>query len=316
MSKGTTSVFWQHLFQQLAQSVLDGRAFSLTMGQWPMLFSPQSQAIIQAGEANGQLAASCQWITDLENQKRNSRNKLSQALRYPLITLAMTSIISSLLVILVLPEFDDVYRSLNTPLPQITAILLHVGKVIRQHLLSFLLMLTLIPMLFLFIIYQFPIIRLNLQQLMLKTPGLGRLLEAHALSTLFRILHITHEAGITLSRSLEIALLAFTSGLWHQAIQTLAQNVIDGKKMSNTIAEQAIWPALCYQFIAQAEEIGDLACSFSQLANWYQQASIQLSERLVSILEPLLLLINSVMIGGLLVAIYLPMLRLGEVITP
>jgi protein transport protein HofC len=316
MSTGTTTVFWQHFYQQLAQSVLDGQTFSYTMAQWPMLFSPQAQAIIQAGEAIGQLSTSCHWITVLENQQRMMRNKLSQTLRYPLVTLCITNIISSLLIVLVLPAFNDVYHSLNAPLPKITALLLQGGQMIRQHPILMLLILLVLPVLFFYLTYQFPNSRISLQRLALKTPYLGRLLQAHALAKLFRILHIAHQAGITLNRAIDITLMAFTSGLWHQALQALNQAVQEGKKMSSTIAEQTIWPPLCLQFIAQAEEIGELAGSFSQLADWYQQANSQLSERLITVLEPLLLLMNSVMIGGLLLAIYLPMLRLGEVMTP
>lgn len=316
MSTGTTSIFWQNLYQQLAQSVLDGQSFSYIMGQWPMLFSPQSQAMIQAGEAIGQLASSCLRITELEGQQRNLRNKLAQTLRYPLITLGMTSIISSLLIIFVLPAFNDIYRSLNAPLPELTALLLQVGQMIRHHLIFTLLMMAFLPISFIYITHQFPNIRLLLQRFVLKIPYLGRLLETHALGTLFRILHITHQNGITLNRAIDIALLAFTSGLWHQSLQDMNHAVQEGKKLSSIIAAQSTWPPLCFQFITQAEEIGNLAGSFSQLADWYQQANTQDSERLIAILEPLLLLLNSVMIGGLLLAIYLPMLRLGEVMTP
>lgn len=186
---------------------------------------------------------------------------------------------------------------------------------IREHPILTLLILLFLPVLFFYLTYQFPNFRIYLQRRLLKIPYLGRLLQAHALAKLFRILQITHQAGVTLNRAIDITLLAFNSGLWHQALQALNQAVQEGRKMSSTLAEQTIWPPLCCQFIAQAEEIGELAGSFSQLADWYQQLNNQLSEQLIRLLEPLLLLMNSVMIGGLLLAIYLPMLRLGEVMT-
>ncbi|MCL9668338.1 type II secretion system F family protein [Rosenbergiella epipactidis] len=306
------SLPWRIVIELLLKKISAGEKLSAALSQWPQIFPPTLSALISAGELTGHLPNSCLQVVKLLEQRKAMREELVAALRYPCITLFFLVFTTAGLLAFVLPEFAVMYQSLNAPLPYLTQLLISASQSIN----AILPLLCLLSALVLPILHygdrRYPSWKLMRHRLLLTTPLVGEVWRSRQLSLLFSTLASTQQSGLTLLNGLQLVASIFTSPLWKQSIETVYQRLHTGEKLSQALAYDDHYPSLPLLLIRSAEETGQLDNAFSQLATWYSDQASTLSRRLTQRIEPLMLTVSGGLVGGVVIALYLPIFYLGE----
>ncbi|WP_241640136.1 type II secretion system F family protein [Rosenbergiella epipactidis] len=306
------SLPWRIVIELLLKKISAGEKLSVALSQWPQIFPPTLSALISAGELTGHLPNSCLQVIKLLEQRKAMREELVAALRYPCITLFFLVFTTAGLLAFVLPEFALMYQSLNAPLPYLTQLLISASQSIN----AILPLLCVLTALILPILHygdrRYPRWKLIRHRLLLTTPLVGEVWRSRQLSLLFSTLASTQQSGLTLLSGLQLVASIFTSPLWKQSIETVYQRLHTGEKLSQALAYEDHYPSLSLLLIRSAEETGQLDNAFSQLATWYSDQASTLSRRLTQRIEPLMLAVSGGLVGGVVIALYLPIFYLGE----
>ncbi|WP_241606241.1 type II secretion system F family protein [Rosenbergiella epipactidis] len=306
------SLPWRIVIELLLKKISAGEKLSVALSQWPQIFPPTLSALISAGELTGHLPNSCLQVVKLLEQRKVMREELVAALRYPCITLFFLVFTTAGLLAFVLPEFALMYQSLNAPLPYLTQLLISASQSIN----AILPLLCVLTALILPILHygdrRYPRWKLIRHRLLLTTPLVGEVWRSRQLSLLFSTLASTQQSGLTLLSGLQLVASIFTSPLWKQSIETVYQRLHTGEKLSQALAYEDHYPSLSLLLIRSAEETGQLDNAFSQLATWYCDQASTLSRRLTQRIEPLMLAVSGGLVGGVVIALYLPIFYLGE----
>lgn len=306
------SLPWRIVIELLLKKISAGEKLSAALSQWPQIFPPTLSALISAGELTGHLPNSCLQVVKLLEQRKAMREELVAALRYPCITLFFLVFTTAGLLAFVLPEFALMYQSLNAPLPYLTQLLISASQSINAILPLLCVLTALILPILHYSDRRYPKWKLMRHRLLLTTPLVGEVWRSRQLSLLFSTLASTQQSGLTLLNGLRLVASIFTSPLWKQSIETVYQRLHTGEKLSQALAYEDHYPSLPLLLIRSAEETGQLDNAFSQLATWYSDQASTLSRRLTQRIEPLMLTVSGGLVGGVVIALYLPIFYLGE----
>jgi len=305
---------WRCLLQRLAQQVSMGTPLSEAMVTFSDIFPPVYSKTIATAELTGRLDQSCFALAEQQKRQAELKTKIGKALRYPALLLSVTLIVIVIMLVWVLPQFSDLYRSFNAPLPTFTRALMACSQILIQHALSIVGIITSGVVVILWRYQRYPTFRTQIQQMLLRLPIIGRLISAASLSQLFFSLAMTQQAGLPLLKGLENAALAQQNPIFRQAVENVSHDLRQGDALSLAIKQQPAFPTLCFQLLRVGEESGALDHMMSRLAQHYQQQATGLSDALAQMVEPIMMVIMGIVVGGLVLAMYLPIFQLGNVL--
>lgn len=305
---------WRCLLQRLAQQVSMGVPLSEAMVAFPDIFPPVYSKTIATAELTGRLDQSCFALAEQQKRQAELRTKIGKALRYPALLLSVTLIVIVIMLVWVLPQFSDLYRSFNAPLPAFTRALMACSQVLIQHApLIIGINISAVPLM-LWRYQRSPSFRKQTQRMLLRLPIIGRLISTANLSQLFFSLAMTQQAGLPLLKGLDNAAQAQQNPIFRQAVENVSHNLRQGDTLSFAIKQQLVFPTLCFQLIRVGEESGGLDHMMSRLAQHYQHQANSLSDALAQMVEPIMMVIMGIVVGGLVLAMYLPIFQLGSVL--
>ncbi len=306
---------WQALLNSLQQHIASGFPFSQALGMWPDIFPPLYAALIHTGELTGTLDECCLRLARQQEQQRQLRLKVKKALRYPLLVLAVALVVSIGLMLVVLPEFVAIYQTFDAPLPLFTRAIIALSQQL-QHLAPVLLLLLFFAALFRRRQSQkSQNWQRREQQLLLALPALAALYRGSQLSQIYTTLSLTQHSGLTLLQSLQAAENTLDHLLWREALCELQRHIAAGNPLCQIIRSHPLFTPLCYQLIKVGEESGSLDLMLARLADWHQTQTHQRADNLAATLEPLMMVITGLIVGTLVIAMYLPVFRLGDTLS-
>ena len=294
----------------IQQSLLRGASFADAIAL-SGLFSSALEHLIAAGEASGELPqllaqTHCQLMANNDLKRRFLRTMIM-----PGITLFSGVLVSLLIVYWVVPQVANLYASANYGLPRMTQWLLLVVEFLR-HKGWVLLVLTTLFSVVVMALWSLPRARLCMEMGLWRLPGVGPLMHLHGQAELYLLLNLTFNAGVSL---LEAIALAGNASSWRcisRDLDVATVKLKQGQRLSQVFASVGV-PQHAVQMIRMGEASGHLGTSFNQLQGYYLQQAQSHSLWLEQLIEPVLLLLVSVFVGGILVALYLPLLQMGQV---
>ncbi|WP_261112708.1 protein transport protein HofC [Serratia entomophila] len=305
---------WRCLLRQLGERVRQGQPFSEAVAEQRAVFPQIYRPLIAIGELTGNLERCCLLLAQQQESRQKLHSKVVKALRYPLFICAVALLVSVLMLVMVLPEFAGVYQSFDAPLPWFTQGLLHLSALLIGT--GPYLALLLGGLIFGYCRWLHPQTqwRRREQAAQLRLPLIARLIEGSALSQIFRILAMTQQAGLTLVDGLSAAAMAVDNLFYRQALEQVQRQISQGETFHHALSQQPLFPALCRQLVRVGEESGSLDSLLDKLAQWHEQQTLELADTLAQTLEPLLMLVVGGIVGALVIAMYLPIFQLGNVL--
>ncbi len=295
---------------KIQQSLLSGASFAGAIAR-SGLFTSALVHLIAAGEASGELP---QLLAQTHTQlmaNNDLKRRFLRTMIMPGITLFSGVLVSLLIVYWVVPQVANLYASANYGLPVMTQWLLLAAEFLRHKgwgLLGLLVVFSALVM----GLWSLPRVRLTMEVGLWRVPGIGRLMHLHGQAELYLLLNLTFNAGVPLLEAIELAGNASSWRCISRDLTVATVKLKQGQRLSQVFASVGV-PQHAVQMIRMGEASGHLGTSFNQLQNYYQQQAQSHSLWLEQLIEPMLLLLVSVFVGGILVALYLPLFQMGQV---
>ncbi|CNE36178.1 protein transport protein HofC [Yersinia kristensenii] len=314
LAKEMDSLPWQCLLQEISQQVSQGQSLSEAIAHYPHIFPQLYPPVIAMGELTGNLEQCCTQLVQHQEQQQKLHKKVLKALKYPAFVCVIALVVSIIMLVFVLPEFAQIYQSFDTPLPVLTATLLLISAFLTAYGPYLAIFLTLLFISYLYVRKHRTYCQLWEQKLLLRLPLISALIRGSCLSQVFQTLAMTQHAGLPLTAGLDAALHAINNDTYKQALRGIQKQINQGVPLYLTLYQHSLFPPLCQQMVRVGEESGTLDVLLEKLASWHQQQTQDLADNLTQMLEPLLMLIIGSMVGVLVIAMYLPIFQLGDVI--
>ena len=303
-----------HLLLQIRADLQTGCALAAALARHPDSFDELTCTLIDAGEQSGQLDAMLTRIADYQEKMLAIRGKLRSALTYPAAILSMAVIVTVLMLVYVVPAFENSFSSFGAALPLPTRLIIEGSAAIRDYGLVAAALLAAGGGTFAHYWRRNPRWQENADRWQLRLPILGTLLRRAALARWSRTLAGLYAAGIPLLDTLVPAGNATGNYVFKQASQTLHQQIRQGDSLSRALTGETAFPPLLVQMVAIGEESGALDDMLNKVADIYEREVDESVTQLGTLMEPLLMLILGGLIGGLVIAMYLPIFQLGTVL--
>lgn len=303
---------WQYLITEIEAQIVKGESLSSALSIHNYVFSPLYCEIIATGEMTGKLDESFEQLASLLEKSIKLQKNLKKAMRYPLFLLSVAIIVSLVMLLFVLPKFADIYRDFDAELPFFTQCIIDIADSLQRswHIVCMIL----VGSFFVFQRYISKRYRNKIEIALMKLPFVNKIIQTSCLTQIFQTIAITQKAGIPLLAGLTAAANASYHCVYRNSVLQIISGIEQGHSFSHVLHLQPCFPNLCRQLIHVGEQSGTLDLMLSRLALYYEVQNQTLIENLSQAFEPLLMLVLSVIIGGLIIAIYLPIFQLGEVI--
>lgn len=296
----------------LIDALEQGQALSLATHQ--LRFPNTYSQLLAVGESTGQLTAVLQQLHTLMLQQAYLKRMWMKALLYPLIVLCVALGITAVLLIWVIPKIEGMFTSFGQELPMMTQIVLNASAWVRANSAVMVLTTVVTYALLWAAIKKNPTIRYQWHRLSLKLPIVGSFLQLKLEAQTFQILFTCLSAGLTLDKALELSANASANLCYQQAFRHAHANILIGKSLSQSLHHHRLLSEDTLQLIAVAEDSAQLTDMFHFLSERSQNQLDHQLQQLSQLLEPLLMLFMGVIVGGLVIAMYLPVFTMGGVV--
>ena len=270
-------------------------------------------ASLMAGEKSGSLETVIRRYVTHARIISSVRRKTISALIYPAILLTLSFIVVGIIVLRVVPEFANFYESLGADLPLATQIIMSVSNVLRSYLWVILLVLVAGSLVLRAWLKQ-PGRGALLDRLLLRVPGVGLIAGKFATSQLARTLATLLGGGIPLVNALDVSAGSIGNRFVSRQLVTISRQVREGQALSTSMAGREIFPPVAIKMVEVGESTGALQDMLNNVADFFDEEIETALGRFMTLIEPILLVIMGVVIAGMLLALYMPLLQLGAIV--
>jgi len=313
LSQQTKHPAFVTLLTTIKEQIMAGNGLADSLRKFSIYFDDMTCSLILAGEKSGTLDRMLERIAYHKENVFSLQNKIKQALFYPCLILLVAALVTIIMLLFVVPRFTALFETTHAKLPAFTHFVIQLAHCLQQSWLFVLLIFVLLGI-GLYSAKHYPRLKFYSDYLLLKLPLLGASLQkfiltgwAHSLSTLFT-------AGIPITEALKILTPSTGNSLYQHAIHHLYLDISAGKQLHTAMQNNPLFPTLLTQMVQIGEESGTLDKMLSKTADFYEADLDHLISQLNRLLEPLIMIILGVVIGGLVIAMYLPIFKLGAVI--
>ena len=293
--------------------VRNGEALSDAFAAHGNLFPGMYTASLLAGEKSGNLTEVLHRYIAYSRVIGTVRRKTVSALIYPAILLALSTVVVGIIVLRVVPEFGGFYNGLGAELPLSTRAIVAISEALLQNLVAIVFTVVAGAALGWMWLRRSGSLAI-LDHLLLDTPGIGGIARKFATSQLARTLSTLLRGGIPLVTALDISARSIGNRYFSQQLDTVSRKVREGQSLSATLSEHDIFPSVAVKMVEVGESTGALDRMLTSVADFFDEEIETVLSRFMTLIEPLLLIIMGIIIASLLVALYMPLIRLGSIV--
>jgi len=314
VANGSEKVKLKKLVYEIRGDVNGGLEFAVALSRHPDYFDDLVCSLVHAGEQSGALETMLDRIATYKEKTESLKKKIKKAMTYPLAVIAVGVIVSAILLVKVVPQFEQVFSSFGADLPAFTRMIINLSEWMQKWWFVCLLV-------FVGVIFGFTKLRAKSEKFsdmvdraVLRIPVFGGILHKAAVARFSRTLATTFAAGVPLVEALDSAAGAAGNVVYRNAIIQIRNGVSTGQAMQHAVQMTGVFPVMTIQMIAIGEEAGSLDHMLDRIATFYEEDVDNAVDNLSSLLEPMIMVILGVLVGGLVIAMYLPIFQLGQVV--
>jgi len=304
----------QKLIYAVKADVEGGSALAEALAKHPLYFDDLFVNLVEAGEQAGALETLLEKIATYKEKTEAIKKKIKKALTYPAAVLVVAFVVTIILLIFVIPAFEDLFQGFGADLPAFTRMVIDLSEFVRDR--GWLLAMgaaALVSTFFYFKKRSRPM-RHFLDRLALKAPIIGPIIQKASIARYARTLSTMFSAGVPLVEALESVSGATGNIVYEIGVLEIRDEVATGQRLQQAMENTDLFPNMVIQMIAVGEESGSLDEMSSKVADFYEEDVDNAVDNLSSLLEPMIMSILGVLVGGLVVAMYLPIFKMGSVI--
>jgi len=314
VASGVEKIALSKLILEVRDSVNNGQDFASSLAKHPKYFDDLYCSLIEAGEQSGSLETMLDRIATYKEKLESLKAKIKKALTYPTAVLGVGLLVSVILLLKVVPQFESIFSSFGAELPAFTVMILSMSAFVQEW--WWIMSLGFIAFIFAFINLKRRSVQFanQLDVIILKIPVLGDILKKAIIARFARTLSTTFAAGVPLVEALESAAGASGNIIYRNAIIQIRNSVSTGQTLQSSMLMTGVFPNMVVQMVAIGEEAGSLDSMLDRVASFFEEEVDNAVDNMSSLMEPFIMVVLGTLVGGLVVAMYLPIFKLGAVV--
>ena len=304
----------QKLVLGIKQDVEGGTALADALGKYPLHFDDLYVNLVSAGEQAGALETLLDKVATYKEKTEAIKKKVKKALFYPAAVVVVAFVVTAILLIYVIPEFESLFQGFGADLPAFTRFVIDISQFVRDS--GWMLAIAAFGAVVGFLAAKKRSKRLQrvIDRVVLKLPVIGPILEKSAIARYARTLSTTFAAGVPLVEALDSVAGATGNIVYEEAVNKMRDEVATGQRLQRSMENTELFPNMVIQMVAVGEESGALDEMSGKVADFYEEEVDNAVDSMSSLLEPLIMSILGVLVGGLVIARYLPSFQRGQVV--
>ncbi|MEE8541695.1 MAG: type II secretion system F family protein [Desulfobacterales bacterium] len=301
---------FKKILKEIKESIESGSTMADSLRKYPNEFDDLFVNMVAAGEAGGILDVILQRISGYMEKTAKLKAQVKGALTYPIVTLIIAGVVLAVILVFVIPVFQDMFSSFGSELPVFTQMVVDASDFAKANIIYIIIAIA---------VFIFAFRRIGktergreiIDEWVLKLPVFGMLLRKVAVAKFTRTMGTMLSSGVAILEALEIV--ARTSGnkTIEKSIFNVRSGISEGRTMAEPLTESGVFPAMVCQMISVGESTGALDTMLGKIADFYDEEVDQAVENLTSLIEPFMLVFLGVTIGGLVIAMYLPIFKMA-----
>lgn len=314
LSEQTEDAIFASVLEDVASNVEGGETFSDALKLYPKVFPGLYVSMVRAGEVSGDLDGVLLRLADYMEATAELRRRVRGAMIYPLVSLTIILLIASGLILFVVPQFDKIFTEMGAKLPKPTQLLIFASDWLRSWRALILLAVGVGAVIGYRVYNQTPQGRYNIDAAKLRLPVFGMLLRKVAVSRFSRTLATLTRSGVAILQALEIAERTAGNEVFAKTIREAADGVRNGETLADPLARNGEFPPMVTRMIGVGEKTGALETMLEKIADFYDAEVKGMVDNLTSMIEPVLLVIMGVVVGGIIIGLFMPILNLSQIV--
>lgn len=304
----------QKLILAIKQDLEGGTALAEALAKHPLHFDDLYINLVEVGEHSGSLDTLLDKVATYKEKTEAIKKKIKKALFYPAAVVVVAMIVTTILLIFVIPEFEALFKGFGADLPAFTRMVIDLSHFMQAW--GIYLAVAIGGGIYAFLQAKKRSRRLREAQdkIMLKLPIVGNILNKAAIARFSRTLSTMFNAGVPLVEALDSVAGATGNVIFERGVLEMKEEVATGQRLQRAMENTGLFPNMVIQMIAVGEESGSLDTMSAKVADFYEADVDNAVDAMSSLLEPLIMAILGVLVGGLVIAMYLPIFKMGAVV--
>ena len=314
VGRGHSNPSMSRLLSDIRSDVETGTNLNQAFRRYPLYFDPLFCNLVAAGEQAGILETLLDRLATYQEKSLALKGKIKKALFYPTTIIGVAILVTTVIMIFVIPAFKQVFTSFGADLPAPTRMVIDMSDFFRAYWLPLLIGIVGTG----YFLYQSwrrsPTVQMAVDRFMLRPPVIGELIRKATVARWTRTLATTFAAGVPLVEALDSVGPASGNAVYREATKQIQGEVNIGTSLAQSMQNSGVFPPMAVQMTAIGEESGSLDSMLSKVADYFEREVDETVDALASLIEPMIMVVLGVIIGGIVIAIYLPIFKLGQVV--
>lgn len=304
----------QELVVTIRNDISSGSGFAASLRKHPKHFDDLYCNLVDSGEKAGALEAMLDRIATYLEKTELLKKKVKKAMTYPIAVIVVAIVVTAILLVKVVPQFESLFQGFGAELPVFTQMVVRLSEWLQTW--WFVVLLGIVGTIFLFKESKRRSQKFSdiVDKYVLKLPVVGEILDKSAVAKFGRVLSTTFAAGVPLVDALDSVAGATGNAVYRDAIQRIKNDVSSGTQLQASMRQQDIFPVMAVQLTAIGEESGNLDEMLQKVAEHYEGVVDDMVDNLTALMEPMIMAVLGVLVGGLIIAMYLPIFQMGQVV--
>jgi len=314
VGNGNDKPSMQKLILDIKADVEGGTSLHEALAKHPLYFDDLFVNLVEAGEQAGALESLLDKVATYKEKTEALKKKVKKALFYPAAVLVVAVVVTVVLLVFVIPQFEALYKGFGADLPAFTLFVIGISKFVQHDGIFLAMVIGGVLFAFFFFKKRSRAMREFLDRLALKLPIIGPILNKAAIARYARTLSTMFSAGVPLVEALQSVSGATGNIVYENAVLRMKDEVATGQRLQRAMETTGLFPNMVNQMIAVGEESGSLDEMSAKVATFYEAEVDNAVDAMSSLLEPLIMVVLGVLVGGLVIAMYLPIFKLASVV--
>jgi len=304
---------FKKMLKSIKESVEGGATLAESLKKFPKQFDDLFVNMVAAGEAGGILDTILRRLSVYMEKTAKLKSQVKGAMTYPVVTLIIAAIVLAVILVFVIPVFQEMFADFGSELPAFTQLVINVSDFAKKNIIW--IVIGLILFIFAFRkVYSTEKGREMVDEMILKLPVFGTLIRKVAVAKFTRTMSTMLSSGVAILEALDIVAKTAGNKTIEKAVYSVRSDIAEGRTMADPLQESGVFPSMVCQMIAVGESTGALDSMLEKIAVFYDDEVDQAVENLTALIEPFMLVFLGVTIGGLVIAMYLPIFKMAGTI--
>ncbi|MDD1619216.1 MAG: type II secretion system F family protein [Methylococcaceae bacterium] len=314
IGKGHENPSMQIMLLSIKADIEGGDTMAEALKKKPLYFDELFCNLVEAGEHAGVLETLLDKIATYKEKTESMKKKIKKAMTYPIAVIVVAFIVTAILLLFVVPVFEDMFKSFGADLPAFTRMVVNMSEWLKEW--WWIVLGIIILAIYVFGYFKKRSRSFNhfLDKTLLKIPVVGLIINKSAIARFSRTLSTMSAAGVPLVDALQSVSGACGNIIYAEAVLKMREEVATGQRLQFAMSQAKLFPHMVQQMVAIGEESGSMDAMLAKVADFYEEEVDNLVDNLSSLMEPIIMVILGILIGGLIVAMYLPIFKMGAAV--